>query len=204
MRLLSWIFQPVYLLFLLILAVFYLYREEVMPEHRDIEQSRSLIERMEQSVVAIKEPGVVLSSAAPDDGISAAINEPPQQIIADTKVHQPLNSTQPIIVTAPSVDAALDVVVDTRASTEKPVSGVGESRASESDQVRPSRPLEVADMVEPTKRVTPPGPVAPTIDETTESLGRLWYAARAAALKWNDLGNDFTLSVSVSGLTVPD
>jgi len=55
MRILSWIFQPVYLIFFVIIAVLYLYRAEIIPDHRDIEQSKALIARMEQTAIYIED-----------------------------------------------------------------------------------------------------------------------------------------------------
>ena len=62
MRLLSWVFQPVYLIFFVIIAALYIYREELIPEHRDVETSRALIAQLEQTVVVINEEPLTLGT----------------------------------------------------------------------------------------------------------------------------------------------
>lgn len=168
MRLLSWIFQPVYLIFFVIIAALYIYREEVIPEHRDIEQSKALVTQIEQAVVVIEEEGRSIRSVSSSDAVITdqdGSNQP-------TKLAGEVNPQLSEVAAETAVDnVSVAAVDDTYVGTE----------LTPEDAEKPSDLLETASEMASAEVVALVAPVEQAINLLPESLGTLWYAARKAA-----------------------
>jgi len=161
MRLLSWIFQPAYLIFFVIIAALYIYREEVIPEHRDIEQSKTLVAQIEKTIAVIEEEGRSVRSLP-----SNQILIPEEDAFnPSSKLEAEVNPQEPAVVATTDTLAA-DDVSDTEVTSEGNSSVTSENLFES---------FEATDEIESTQ--------AATLVETVKqaSLGTLWYAARRAA-----------------------
>ncbi|MCW8827253.1 MAG: tetratricopeptide repeat protein [Gammaproteobacteria bacterium] len=105
MRLLSWIFQPVYLIFFLIIAALYIYRGDLFPQFRDAEQTRSLVAQMEQTAAAIVEENQAVESIVISESEPSAEPSP-------TKSEAALLSEQQSVATQPVDDSVTKVEVE--------------------------------------------------------------------------------------------
>lgn len=176
MRLLSWIFQPVYLIFFLIIAALYIYRQEVIPEHRDIEQSKALVARMEQTVAVIEQEGQSIRSVFPNDAVITEESGLKQSIEFEGETNQrQLEAELPSVIAAPPIIAEDGAAVDPDGKAEATPDGM-DSDASE----KPSDLPEAASGTESTEEIEQVEPAKRPSSRLPQSLGTLWYEARRA------------------------
>ncbi|MDH3354727.1 MAG: tetratricopeptide repeat protein [Chromatiales bacterium] len=167
MRVLSWIFQPVYLIFFAILAALYIYRSEVIPEHRDAEESRVLATRMEQVTHSIEDEYRAVNKFAIDKRQKGDIGHVLEQdVIPLVKSEtEPTEMVSEKVKIEPQPEFIPDPVVQLSP-------GAGEhATIVEVDAALP--------MVETAQSEIP------LSDIPSESLGELWYAARKSAMDGN-------------------
>ncbi len=173
MRLLSWIFQPAYLIFFAMAAALYIYREEVIPEHRDIEQGNMLVAQMEQSVLFIEEDLRAISSVPSDNADGTVIVEKRGNSNPSIKIEDKAELPEVEPVVSPAIEL-LSVVTADDSQAEMAAGSVTEKLAKSlalTDEIEPDPAEAAAQEVS----VTPP------INESSRSFGKLWYAARKAA-----------------------
>lgn len=175
MRLLSWIFQPVYLIFFLIIAALYIYRQEVIPEHRGIEQSKALVARMAQTVAILEQEPI--RSVSLNDAVRTEESGLKQSIEFEDNVNQQQpESDLPSVTAAPPIIAEDDAAIDPDGKAE--ATPEGEDRdVSE----KPSDLLDTAGETESTDELEQVEPVKQPSSRLPQSLGTLWYEARRAA-----------------------
>ncbi|NOR52357.1 MAG: tetratricopeptide repeat protein [Gammaproteobacteria bacterium] len=181
----SWIFQPVYLLFFAIIAALYIYRAEVIPEYRDIESSRALISKVEQTAAVINERSLT-QGALP---VNAEM-----EFGEDSS--QPLAHLESIEVLSPEVAESINVVrpVEEEDFNDRENSSVNlpgerelaEPATSSVTVIEQSEPYVAIDEPQEVDQegvevVAQTGPVEQESSGSNEALGRLWYAARKAA-----------------------
>lgn len=170
MRLLSWIFQPVYIIFFVIVAALYLYRHEVIPEHIDSGKSSALVEKITQTVAEVEKHSQILQSKPT---VTIAVE--------DTSVSNSIETESSSIQIDEVIQASDVAVVDT-ASVESVA--VKASGPTVDVSVNEENAVSTTDFV--TEVLPQPEPQL----TTTPTQGTLWYAARVAA--WN---KDYPLAV---------
>lgn len=183
MRLLSWIFQPVYLIFFVIIAALYIYRAEVIPEHHDIEQSKTLVARMEQTVAAIEEEDHSVRSLLSNDTViteESGFEQPTK--LEDEANQQRLEMAAPSAIDALPLVAVDDTGADAEVISEDVDAEVTSEDADSTAIEKPSESLAMAGETESTEAVALVDPVNQPLPK---SLGTLWYAARRAARSGN-------------------
>jgi tetratricopeptide (TPR) repeat protein len=164
MRVLSWIFQPVYLIFFAIIAALYIFRAEIIPEHRDMEQSNVLLSRVEQVVSVIKD-----EHRASDLAIAT---EPATDVQQQDEVAPALHDVVDALPMLEKQVAQPEPVVNSEPQL------VPQSQAGDGDAA-----VLVTDIVAVVVDAMPTEePVLPLEVEPVPSLGTLWYAARKSVM----------------------
>jgi len=176
MRLLSWIFQPIYILFFIFIALLYIYREEVIPEHLDVAQSRALIAQMEQTAAYIEAESrihIPEPSIAPPAKMGKIVTLQRTQVDVVTPQNSPAKETIQPLAKVSSVGQIVEGDENAEIITDDET-GVAPSGRPEV--------IEQPAAVDQTAVDLSAQPPAPDVDEKKKTLNELWYAARKMAL----------------------
>ena len=181
MRLLSWIFQPIYILFFIFIALLYIYREEVIPEHLDVAQSRALIAQMDQTAAYIEAKSridIPELSIAPPATMGETVTLQRTQVDVVTPQNSPARETIQPLAKVSSVGQIVEGDENAEIITDDETVVAPSARPEVIEQPAAVDQTEV----DQTAVDLSAQPSVPDADEKKKTLNELWYAARKMAL----------------------